>query len=71
MHKAVIFDVGCNAINYSVKPLIIRRQIGGVVMRSPFISIAEYERKLGLPVNYINCSMWVLRAPKLTLLFLN
>ncbi|KJA18576.1 hypothetical protein HYPSUDRAFT_69814 [Hypholoma sublateritium FD-334 SS-4] len=31
--------------------------IGGVVMRSPFIAIAEHERKLGLPVNYINCSI--------------
>ncbi|KAJ3503417.1 hypothetical protein NLJ89_g8442 [Agrocybe chaxingu] len=31
--------------------------IGGVVMRSPFIAIAEYERKLGLPVNYLNCSI--------------
>jgi len=34
-------------------------QIGGVVMRSPFIAIAAYERKLGLPVNYLNCSMYV------------
>jgi len=32
-------------------------QIGGVVMRSPFIGIAAYERTLGLPVNYINTSM--------------
>ncbi|KAF8969910.1 HAD-like domain-containing protein [Flammula alnicola] len=31
--------------------------IGGVVMRSPFIAIAAYERKLGLPPNYINCSI--------------
>ncbi|KAF9052694.1 epoxide hydrolase [Panaeolus papilionaceus] len=31
--------------------------IGGVVMRSPFIAIAAYERKLGLPVNYLNCSI--------------
>ncbi|PPQ64023.1 hypothetical protein CVT24_009397 [Panaeolus cyanescens] len=34
--------------------------IGGVVLRSPFIAIAAYERKLGLPVNYLNCSMCVL-----------
>jgi hypothetical protein len=32
-------------------------QIGGVVMRSPFIAIAAYEKKLGLPENYLNCSM--------------
>ncbi|KAF7311552.1 Epoxide hydrolase [Mycena kentingensis (nom. inval.)] len=31
--------------------------IGGVVMRSPFIAIAAYERKLGLPPNYLNCSI--------------
>ncbi|KAF8163155.1 HAD-like domain-containing protein [Crassisporium funariophilum] len=31
--------------------------IGGVVMRSPFIAIAAYEVKLGLPVNYVNCSI--------------
>ncbi|PPQ78547.1 hypothetical protein CVT25_011819 [Psilocybe cyanescens] len=31
--------------------------IGGVVMRSPFIAITAYEQKLGLPVNYINCSI--------------
>lgn len=28
-------------------------------MRSPFLAIAEYERSLGLPVNYLNCSMCV------------
>ena len=28
-------------------------------MRSPFIAIAEYERQLGLPTNYINTSMCV------------
>lgn len=32
-------------------------QIGGVVMRSPFVAIAAYERELGLPVDYINTSM--------------
>ncbi|KAJ6547069.1 HAD-like domain-containing protein [Mycena capillaripes] len=31
--------------------------IGGVVMRSPFIAIAAYERKLGIPENYLNCSI--------------
>ncbi|KAJ7632190.1 HAD-like protein [Roridomyces roridus] len=31
--------------------------IGGVVMKSPFIAIAEYEKKLGLPPNYLNCSI--------------
>ncbi|KAF7322599.1 Epoxide hydrolase [Mycena chlorophos] len=31
--------------------------IGGVVMRSPFIAIAAYERQLGLPANYLNTSM--------------
>lgn len=31
--------------------------IGGVVMRSPFIAIAAYEREQGLPENYINCSI--------------
>jgi len=31
--------------------------IGGVVMRSPFIAIAAYERKLGIPANYLNCSI--------------
>ncbi|KAJ2915663.1 hypothetical protein MD484_g4743, partial [Candolleomyces efflorescens] len=31
--------------------------IGGVVMRSPFIAIAEYEKTHGLPVDYINTSI--------------
>jgi hypothetical protein len=30
-----------------------------VVVRSPFIAIADYEREKGLPPNYINCSMYV------------
>jgi hypothetical protein len=34
-------------------------QIGGVVMQSPFIAIAAYEKKLGIPANYLNCSMYV------------
>ncbi|KAF8630354.1 hypothetical protein AX15_002921 [Amanita polypyramis BW_CC] len=29
--------------------------IGGVVLRSPFISIAAYEKELELPSNYLNC----------------
>lgn len=28
-------------------------------MRSPFIAIAAYEKKLGIPSNYLNCSMYV------------
>ncbi|KAK7023959.1 epoxide hydrolase [Favolaschia claudopus] len=36
--------------------------IGGVVMRSPFIAIAAYEKQLGLPENYLNCSI-VERGP--------
>ena len=28
-------------------------------MQSPFISIAAYERDLGIPENYLNCSMYV------------
>jgi len=31
--------------------------IGGVVLRSPFIAIATHERELGVPENYINCSI--------------
>ncbi|KAF9001908.1 HAD-like domain-containing protein [Cyathus striatus] len=31
--------------------------IGGVVMRSPFIAIAAYERKHNMPPNYLNCSI--------------
>ncbi|ESK92888.1 epoxide [Moniliophthora roreri MCA 2997] len=31
--------------------------IGGVVLRSPFIAIAEYERERGIPDNYLNCSI--------------
>ncbi|KAK7049269.1 hypothetical protein VNI00_005870 [Paramarasmius palmivorus] len=31
--------------------------IGGVVLRSPFIAIAEYERQHGIPDNYINTSI--------------
>ncbi|KAH8107023.1 HAD-like protein [Cristinia sonorae] len=34
--------------------------IGGVVLRSPLIAIAAYEKEHGIPPNYINCSMSVL-----------
>ncbi|TFK76603.1 epoxide hydrolase [Pluteus cervinus] len=36
--------------------------IGGVVLRSPFIAIAQYERDHGIPRNYLNCSI-VERGP--------
>ncbi|KAJ6606507.1 HAD-like domain-containing protein [Mycena vulgaris] len=39
----------------SLKAVIF--DIGGVVMRSPFIAIAAYEKKLGIPENYLNCSI--------------
>jgi hypothetical protein len=28
-------------------------------MQSPFIAIAAYEKKLGIPADYLNCSMYV------------
>lgn len=64
MYKAVIFDVGHThlALGYVHKfrhVHIVLLQIGGVVMRSPFIAIAAYEQKLGIPSNYLNCSMYV------------
>ncbi|THV07901.1 HAD-like protein [Dendrothele bispora CBS 962.96] len=31
--------------------------IGGVVMRSPFIAITQYEKRHGIPNNYLNCSI--------------
>ncbi|KAF5391788.1 hypothetical protein D9757_001784 [Collybiopsis confluens] len=31
--------------------------IGGVVVRSPFIAIARYEREHQIPENYLNCSI--------------
>ncbi|RDB21305.1 Acyl-CoA dehydrogenase family member 10 [Hypsizygus marmoreus] len=43
--------------------------VGGVVMRSPFIAISAYERKLGIPQNYLNCSMHVNIMLALTLIF--
>lgn len=38
-------------------------QIGGVVVASPFVSIAAYEREKGLPPHYINVSMYVTKNP--------
>ncbi len=38
--------------------------IGGVVVRSPLIAIAEYEKERGMPKNWINTLMCVLpRTP--------
>ncbi|KAJ2874012.1 hypothetical protein H4R27_005580 [Coemansia aciculifera] len=31
--------------------------VGGVLVKSPFIAISAYERELGLPANYINVSL--------------
>ena len=31
--------------------------IGGVVVRSPMLAIAKYEKEHGIPPNYINCIM--------------
>ncbi|KDQ60653.1 hypothetical protein JAAARDRAFT_31622 [Jaapia argillacea MUCL 33604] len=31
--------------------------VGGVVCKSPFVAIAEYEKENGIPHNYINCSI--------------
>jgi hypothetical protein len=39
-----------------------RRQVGGVVVKSPLEAIAAYEREHGLPPDYINCSMYVLHV---------
>lgn len=33
--------------------------IGGVVVRSPMLGVAKYEKKYDLPPNYINCIMCV------------
>lgn len=35
--------------------------IGGVVMRSPMLAIAQYEEENNLPPNYINCIMYDIR----------
>ena len=34
--------------------------IGGVVVRSPLIAIAEYEKERGMPKDWINTLMYVL-----------
>lgn len=35
--------------------------IGGVVVRSPMLAIAKYEKEHGIPPNYINCIMCAYR----------
>ena len=35
-------------------------------MQSPFVGIAAYERDLGIPENYLNCSMYVTLHPRYT-----
>jgi len=54
-YKAVIFDVCDPCVAFFCVPTFY--QIGGVVLRSPFIGIAAYERAHGLPPNYLNCLM--------------
>ncbi|KAL0947395.1 hypothetical protein HGRIS_013508 [Hohenbuehelia grisea] len=39
------------------KPKAVIFDIGGVVLRSPFIGIAGYERDIKLPTNYLNTSI--------------
>jgi hypothetical protein len=51
--------ITCHTGSVIEHPHSILFQIGGVVMRSPFIAIAAYEQKLGIPANYLNCSMSV------------
>jgi len=41
--------------NPNIKAVIF--DIGGVVLRSPLLAIAAYERERGIPNNYINCSI--------------
>lgn len=67
--KAVMFDVSAtyfparSAILISItpdrlpSPHMWSSQIGGVVLRSPFIAIADYETEKGLPFHYLNVSM--------------
>ncbi|KAG6874280.1 hypothetical protein C0995_001505 [Termitomyces sp. Mi166 len=50
--------IGLSLANSSFPAIIF--DIGGVVLRSPFIAITKYERELGLPENYLNCSMCVI-----------
>ena len=44
----------------AVKAVIF--DIGGVVLRSPMLAIAKYEKERGLPPNYINCIMYACRS---------
>ena len=39
--------------------------IGGVVVRSPLIAIAEYEKERGMPKDWINTLMYVFLLPYL------
>jgi len=67
--KAVMFDVSAayfparSAILTGITPDRLplpharSSQIGGVVLRSPFIAIADYETEKGLPPHYLNVSM--------------
>lgn len=38
-------------------PSLVLFDIGGVVVKSPIVAINGYERKLGLPSNYLNVSI--------------
>ncbi|KAJ4488459.1 epoxide hydrolase [Lentinula aciculospora] len=42
-------------IPFKLKAVVF--DIGGVVVRSPFIAIARYEREHRIPENYLNCSI--------------
>jgi hypothetical protein len=59
--KAVLFDVRVPSEDFLFCLLTTNTiqsfKIGGVVLKSPFIAIAEYERSNDIPHNYINCSM--------------
>jgi hypothetical protein len=62
--KAVIFDVCIDLqishrIHLTHRFHIILLQIGGVVLSSPFIAIAQYEQEIGIPTDYLNVSMLV------------
>ncbi|THH20369.1 hypothetical protein EW146_g979 [Bondarzewia mesenterica] len=41
--------------NLKLKAVVF--DVGGVVLRSPLLAIAAYEREYGIPNNYINCSI--------------
>lgn len=55
--KAVIFDVGLPFGIFWILTKLTYVKIGGVVLKSPFIEIAAYEKELRLPPNYLNCLM--------------